>query len=60
MSPKNLRRQLLAAALSLPLALPALAQGFPSKPISLLVPNPPGGLVDTSARLVGDALAKAT
>jgi tripartite-type tricarboxylate transporter receptor subunit TctC len=54
----NLRRQLLAAALSLPLALPALAQSFPSKPISLLVPNPPGGLVDTSARLVSDALAK--
>ncbi len=53
-----LRRQLLAAALSLPLALPALAQGFPSKPISLVVPNPPGGLVDTSARLASDALAK--
>ena len=34
------------------------AQSFPSKPLNLIVPNPPGGLVDTSARLVGDALAK--
>ncbi|MBK6009363.1 tripartite tricarboxylate transporter substrate binding protein [Ramlibacter ginsenosidimutans] len=37
----------------------ALAQGnYPSKPITLIVPNPPGGLVDTSARIVGDTLAK--
>jgi len=54
----NMRRQLCAAALLLPLSLSAWAQTFPSKPISLLVPNPPGGLVDTSARLVGDALTK--
>jgi tripartite-type tricarboxylate transporter receptor subunit TctC len=40
-------------------ALPATAQtAFPSKPISLIVPNPPGGLVDGSARIVSDALAK--
>ena len=45
----------LAAALS-PCAL--LAQNFPARSISLVVPNPPGGLVDTSARLVGDSLAK--
>lgn len=56
--PLTLRRQLLAAAITLPLSLSAWAQGFPSKPISLVVPNPPGGLVDTSARLVSDALAK--
>lgn len=37
----------------------AFAQGaYPSKPITLVVPNPPGGLVDTSARIVGDTLAK--
>ena len=37
----------------------ALAQGnYPSKPITLVVPNPPGGLVDTSARIVGDTLSK--
>jgi tripartite-type tricarboxylate transporter receptor subunit TctC len=34
------------------------AQPFPSKPISFIVPNPPGGVVDSSARLVGDPLTK--
>ena len=38
----------------------AAAQGaFPSKPVTLVVPNPPGGLVDTSARILGDTLGKA-
>ncbi|MEI2416335.1 tripartite tricarboxylate transporter substrate binding protein [Orrella sp. JC864] len=36
----------------------AAAADFPSRPISLIVPNPPGGLVDTSARLAADPLAK--
>ncbi|MGY8524456.1 Bug family tripartite tricarboxylate transporter substrate binding protein [Paracidovorax citrulli] len=31
---------------------------WPTRPISIVVPNPPGGVVDTSARLVADALAK--
>jgi tripartite-type tricarboxylate transporter receptor subunit TctC len=52
----NPRRLLCAALLAAPLAL--WAQAFPARPISLVVPNPPGGLVDTSARLVGDSLAK--
>jgi tripartite-type tricarboxylate transporter receptor subunit TctC len=45
----------LAAAASCALAA---AQGFPSKPITLIVPNPPGGLVDGSARLLGEPLAR--
>jgi tripartite-type tricarboxylate transporter receptor subunit TctC len=37
----------------------ALAQaGYPVRPVTLVVPNPPGGLVDTSARLLGDTLSK--
>jgi tripartite-type tricarboxylate transporter receptor subunit TctC len=34
------------------------AQNFPMRPISLIVPNPPGGLVDTSARLVAEPLSR--
>lgn len=36
----------------------ALAQTLPSKPISLIVPNPPGGVVDTAARVVGQPLGQ--
>jgi tripartite-type tricarboxylate transporter receptor subunit TctC len=42
---------------------PSLAQtasAYPSKPITLVVPNPPGGFVDASARILSDALAKVT
>lgn len=35
------------------------ASSFPSQPVSMVVPNPPGGLVDTSARLVSDLFGKA-
>jgi tripartite-type tricarboxylate transporter receptor subunit TctC len=35
-----------------------MGQDYPSKPIVLVVPNPPGGFVDASARLLSDALAK--
>src|SRR5580704_4790484 len=37
----------------------ALAQGaFPSRPVHLLVPFPPGGAVDIVARTLGDELSK--
>lgn len=34
------------------------AQSFPDKTITLVVPNPPGGLVDTSARLLSEPLTR--
>jgi tripartite-type tricarboxylate transporter receptor subunit TctC len=34
------------------------AQSFPERAINLVVPNPPGGLVDTSARLLSEPLTR--
>ena len=53
-------KRLSAALLGTVLSAAALAQAFPSKPITLIVPNPPGGFVDASARILSDSLAKVT
>src|SRR4051812_6125963 len=49
---------LLSAAL-LGLAGPVLAQSYPTRTISLVVPYPPGGGVDALARIVADRLSAA-
>jgi len=59
----TLKRPFKRPALALLLVAAAtwsLAQTYPSKPITLVVPNPPGGFVDASARILSDSLAKVT
>ncbi len=48
----------LMTALALVCGAAAVAQDFPTKPITLIVPNPPGGVVDTSARLLNEPLSR--
>jgi tripartite-type tricarboxylate transporter receptor subunit TctC len=54
--------RLLAAALGISFALGALAQGFPNKPITIVVGFEPGGGTDTTARILqkplGDQLGQ--
>jgi tripartite-type tricarboxylate transporter receptor subunit TctC len=54
--------RLLAAALGIAFALGALAQGFPNKPITIVVGFEPGGGTDTTARILqkplGDQLGQ--
>lgn len=50
--------QSISAALTL-LAVPtmSMAQAYPTKPIKIIVPAPPGGAIDLIARVVGDKIS---
>ena len=53
------RLVLQACAIALGLAAGgAMAEAFPSKPVTLVVPFPPGGTTDVLARALGDKLAQ--
>ena len=61
-TPMNRRRFVSSTtALASAIALPALAQSpdrYPQRPITLVVPFPPGGSVDSSGRAMADRLGK--
>jgi len=48
----------LAAALSIATAAPALAAGYPERPVHWIVTYPPGGTTDLLARLIGQYLSE--
>ncbi len=65
MAPALTKRSLLRATVALasstvfpPLALAQAQAGWPARPIRLVVPFPPGGLIDNMARLVSARLAQ--
>ena len=53
-----IRRLLVVALASLAIAGPAVAQEYPTKPVRILVPYPPGGASDVTARILADKLSK--
>jgi tripartite-type tricarboxylate transporter receptor subunit TctC len=46
------------SSLIIGLTVAASAQNFPTRPVTLLVPFPPGGVIDTTARVIEAELAK--
>jgi tripartite-type tricarboxylate transporter receptor subunit TctC len=55
--PRLSRRTLAGAMLATPfLGRAAAAQGFPARPIRMVVPYPPGGGADTTARLLAEPM----
>jgi tripartite-type tricarboxylate transporter receptor subunit TctC len=50
--------RLLTAAAALALSCTAAAQGFPGKPITIVVPWPPGAATDAATRIIAEAMGK--
>jgi len=48
----------IASALLLAASFSAIAQGYPNKPITMVVPFPPGGVADTVGRPVAEAMSR--
>jgi tripartite-type tricarboxylate transporter receptor subunit TctC len=54
----RLTRRHLPALFALPFAAPARAQAFPTQPVRLIIPFPPGGPVDTFGRILAPGLSE--
>ena len=56
--PRRTLLRCLAATATATMASLAAAQGFPSKPITIVVPWPPGAATDAATRIIADAMGR--